>query len=130
MKNTIKTIAALLIIGMSFTACTKEEVQPSPISFPYPPSHHDFRDAAEGTFQWDSPFNLAFVFVKDLDSVGKMLVLDYESNEVTAVMFIIMETRDGFTYGFENDSAVGRYDKNEDTHTITDGREFLLLRVN
>ena len=39
MKNTIKTIVVLLIIGMSFTACTKEEVQPSPISFPYPPSH-------------------------------------------------------------------------------------------
>ena len=29
MKKTIKTIAALLIIGMSFTACTKEE-SPTP----------------------------------------------------------------------------------------------------
>lgn len=126
MKQTIKTIVALLIIGMSFTACTKDE-SPTPAPTPI-----DIRDAAEGTFQWDSPFNLALVFVKDPDSVGNMLVLDYESNEVNAVMFIIMETRDGFTYGFENDSIVGRYDKKEDTHTLTEpnGREYLLLREN
>ena len=29
MKNTFKTLAALLIIGMSFTACTKEEAAPA-----------------------------------------------------------------------------------------------------
>ena len=123
MKQTIKTIAALLIIGMSFTACTKEESPtPAPI---------DFRDAAEGTFQSDwAP--IKFVFEKSQDSVGKMLLLDYESNEVNAVMFIIMETRDGFTYGFEDDAEVGRYDKNEDTHTLTepDGTEWLFLRAN
>tara|TARA_R110001632_G_scaffold124828_2_gene237947 strand:- start:73 stop:450 length:378 start_codon:yes stop_codon:yes gene_type:complete len=125
MKNTIKTIAALLIIGMSFTACTKEE-SPTPTPAPI-----DFRDAAEGSFKSDfAPITL--VFVKDPDSVGKMLVLDYESNEVNAVMFIIMETRDGFTYGFEDDDLVGRYDKNEDTHTLTepDGTEWLFLRAN
>ncbi len=124
MKNTFKTIAALLIIGMSFTACTKDE---SPT--PTPPI--DIRDAAEGSFKSDfAPITL--VFVKDPYSVGKMLVLDYETKEVNAVMFIIMETRDGFTYGFENDSIVGRYDKKEDTHTLTEpnGREYLLLRVN
>ena len=124
MKNTIKTIAALLIIGMSFTACTKEE---SPT--PTPPI--DIRDAAEGTFESDiAP--IKFVFEKSQDSIGQMLLLDYESNEVNAVMFIIMETMDGFTYGIKDDVIVGRYDKNEDTHTLTepDGTEWLFLRAN
>ena len=123
MKNTFKTIVALLIIGMSFTACTKDESPtPAPI---------DIRDAAEGSFKSDfAPITL--VFAKDPDSVGKMLVLDYESNEVNAVMFIIMETRDGFTYGFEDDDFVGRYDKNEDTHTLIepDGTEWFFPRDN
>ena len=123
MKQTIKTIAALLIIGMSFTACTKDESPtPAPI---------DIRDAAEGTFQSDfAP--IKFVFEKSQDSIGQMLLLDYESNEVNAVMFIIMETMDGFTYGFKDDVMLGRYDKNEDTHTLTepDGTEWLFLRAN
>ena len=61
-----------------------------------------------------------------------MLLLDYETNEVNAVMFIIMETMDGFTYGFKNDKMVGRYDKNEDTHTLIepDTTEWLFLRDN
>ena len=124
MKQTIKTIVALLIIGMSFTACTKEE---SPT--PTPPI--DIRDAAEGSFKSDfAPITL--VFEKSQDSIGQMLLLDYETNEVNAVMFIIMETMDGFTYGFKNDSMVGRYDKNEDTHTLTepDGTEWFFLRAN
>ena len=125
MKNTFKTIAALLIIGMSFTACTKDE---SPTLTPAP---IDFRDAAEGTFKSDfAP--ITFVFEKSQDSIGQMLLLDYESNEVNAVMFIIMETMDGFTYGFKDEVMVGRYDKNEDTHTLTepDGTEWLFLRAN
>ena len=124
MKQTIKTIAALLIIGMSFTACTKEE---SPT--PTPPI--DIRDAAEGSFKSDfAPITL--VFEKSQDSIGQMLLLDYQTNEVNAVMFIIMETMDGFTYGFKNDAMVGRYDKNEDTHTLTepDGTEWFFLRDN
>lgn len=123
MKNTFKTIAALLIIGMSFTACTKDE---SPT--PTPPI--DIRDAAEGSFKSDfAPITL--VFEKSQDSIGQMLLLDYETNEVNAVMFIIMETMDGFTYGFKNDAMVGRYDKNEDKHTLIepDGTEWLFLRV-
>ena len=123
MKQTIKTIAALLIIGMSFTACTKEESPaPAPI---------DIRDAAEGTFKSDfAP--ITFVFEKSQDSIGQMLLLDYQTNEINAVMFIIMETMDGFTYGFKDDVMVGRYDKNEDTHTLTepDGTEWLFLRAN
>ena len=124
MKQTIKTIAALLIIGMSFTACTKDE---SPT--PTPPI--DIRDAAEGSFKSDfAPITL--VFEKSQDSIGQMLLLDYQTNEVNAVMFIIMETMDGFTYGFKNDAMVGRYDKNEDTHTLTepDGTEWFFLRDN
>lgn len=124
MKQTIKTIAALLIIGMSFTACTKEE---SPT--PTPPI--DIRDAAEGSFKSDfAPITL--VFEKSQDSIGQMLLLDYETNEVNAVMFIIMETMDGFTYGFKNDAMVGRYDKNEDKHTLIepDGTEWFFLRDN
>ena len=123
MKNTFKTIAALLIIGMSFTACTKHE-SPTPTPAPI-----DIRDAAEGTFKSDfAP--ITFVFEKSQDSIGQMLLLDYESNEVNAVMFIIMETMDGFTYGFKDDAIVGRYDKNEDTHTLTepDGTEWFFLR--
>ena len=122
MKKTIKTIAALLIIGMSFTACTKDESPtPAPI---------DIRDAAEGSFKLDF-VNITFVFVKDPYSVGKML-LQSGGDRPDKVIFIIMETRDGFTYGFEDDDFVGRYDKNEDTHTLSDpnGREFLLLRTN
>ena len=123
MKQTIKTIAALLIIGMSFTACTKEESPtPAPI---------DIRDAAEGTFKSDfAP--ITFVFEKSQDSIGQMLLLDYESNEVNAVMFIIMETMDGFTYGFKDDVMLGRYNKVEDTHTLVepDNTEWYFLRVN
>ena len=123
MKQTIKTIAALLIIGMSFTACTKDESPtPAPI---------DIRDAAEGTFKSDfAP--ITFVFEKSQDSIGQMLLLDYQTNEINAVMFIIMETMDGFTYGFKDDVMVGRYDKNEDTHTLTepDGTEWFFLRAN
>tara|TARA_R110000744_G_scaffold318281_1_gene424757 strand:- start:79 stop:456 length:378 start_codon:yes stop_codon:yes gene_type:complete len=124
MKKSIKALVALLIISIAFTSCTSDETStptPTPI---------DIRDAAEGIFQSDfAP--IRFVFEKSQDSVGKMLVLDYESNEVNAVMFIIMETRDGFTYGFEDDVLVGRYDKNEDMHTLIepDNTEWYFLRV-
>ena len=125
MKQTIKTIAALLIIGMSFTACTKDE-SPTPTPAPI-----DIRDAAEGSFKSDF-VNITLVFEKSQDSIGQMLLLDYQTNEINAVMFIIMETRDGFTYGFKDDDFVGRYDKNEDTHTLIepDGTEWFFLRDN
>ena len=125
MKKSIKALVALLIISTAFTSCTSDETStptPAPI---------DIRDAAEGTFQSDfAPIRL--VFVKDQDSVGQMLLLDYETNEVNAVMFIIMETRNGFTYGFENDVMTGRYNKIEDTHTLVepDNTEWFFLRVN
>ena len=125
MKKSIKALVALLIISTAFTSCTSENNStptPAPI---------DIRDAAEGTFQSDfAPIRL--VFVKDQDSVGQMLLLDYETNEVNAVMFIIMETRNGFTYGFENDVMTGRYNKIEDTHTLVepDNTEWFFLRVN
>ena len=125
MKKSIKALVALLIISTAFTSCTSENNStptPAPI---------DIRDAAEGTFQSDfAPIRL--VFVKDQDSVGQMLLLDYETNEVNAVMFIIMETREGFTYGFKDDVMLGRYDKVEDTHTLVepDNTEWYFLRVN
>ena len=125
MKKTIKTIAALLIIGMSFTACTKEE-SPTPTPAPI-----DFRDAAEGSFKSDfAPITL--VFEKSQDSIGQMLLLDYETNEVNAVMFIIMETMEGFTYGFKNDVMTGRYNKVKDTHTLIEpnNTEWNFLRLN
>ena len=125
MKKSIKALVALLIISTAFTSCTSENNStptPAPI---------DIRDAAEGTFQSDfAPIRL--VFVKDQDSVGQMLLLDYETNEVNAVMFIIMETREGFTYGFKDDVMLGRYNKVEDTHTLVepDNTEWYFLRVN
>ena len=125
MKKSIKALVALLIISTAFTSCTSDET-PTPTPAPI-----DFRDAAEGTFESDfAPIRL--VFVKDPDSVGRMLVLDYETNEINAVMFIIMETRNGFTYGFENDVMTGRYNKIEDTHTLVEpnNTEWFFLRVN
>ena len=125
MKKSIKALVALLIISTAFTSCTSDETStptPAPI---------DIRDAAEGTFQSDfAPIRL--VFVKDQDSVGQMLLLDYETNEVNAVMFIIMETMEGFTYGFKDDVMLGRYNKVEDTHTLVepDNTEWYFLRVN
>ena len=125
MKKSIKALVALLIISTAFTSCTSDETStptPAPI---------DIRDAAEGTFQSDfAPIRL--VFEKSQDSIGQMLLLDYETNEVNAVMFIIMETMDGFTYGFKNDVMVGRYNKVEDTHTLVepDNTEWYFLRVN
>ena len=125
MKKSIKALVALLIISTAFTSCTSENNStptPAPI---------DIRDAAEGTFQSDfAPIRL--VFEKSQDSIGQMLLLDYETNEVNAVMFIIMETMDGFTYGFKNDAMVGRYNKVEDTHTLVepDNTEWYFLRVN
>ena len=125
MKKSIKALVALLIISTAFTSCTSENSStptPAPI---------DIRDAAEGTFQSDfAPIRL--VFVKDQDSVGQMLLLDYETNEVNAVMFIIMETMEGFTYGFKDDVMLGRYNKVEDTHTLVepDNTEWYFLRVN
>ena len=125
MKKSIKALVALLIISTAFTSCTSENNStptPAPI---------DIRDAAEGTFQSDfAPIRL--VFVKDQDSVGQMLLLDYETNEVNAVMFIIMETMEGFTYGFKDDVMLGRYNKVEDTHTLVepDNTEWYFLRVN
>ena len=125
MKKSIKALVALLIISTAFTSCTSDET-PTPTPAPI-----DFRDAAEGTFESDfAPIRL--VFVKDPDSVGRMLVLDYETNEVNAVMFIIMETMEGFTYGFKDDVMLGRYNKVEDTHTLVepDNTEWYFLRVN
>ena len=125
MKKSIKALVALLIISTAFTSCTSDET-PTPTPAPI-----DIRDVAEGTFESDfAPIRL--VFVKDPDSVGRMLVLDYETNEVNAVMFIIMETRNGFTYGFENDVMTGRYNKIEDTHTLVEpnNTEWFFLRVN
>ena len=125
MKKSIKALVALLIISTAFTSCTSDGTStptPAPI---------DIRDAAEGTFQSDfAPIRL--VFEKSQDSIGQMLLLDYETNEVNAVMFIIMETMDGFTYGFKNDVMVGRYNKVEDTHTLVepDNTEWYFLRVN
>ena len=125
MKKSIKALVALLIISTAFTSCTSENNStptPAPI---------DIRDAAEGTFQSDfAPIRL--VFEKSQDSIGQMLLLDYETNEVNAVMFIIMETREGFTYGFKDDVMLGRYNKVEDTHTLVepDNTEWYFLRVN
>tara|TARA_R110001606_G_scaffold363883_1_gene518160 strand:+ start:241 stop:618 length:378 start_codon:yes stop_codon:yes gene_type:complete len=125
MKKSIKALVALLIISTAFTSCTSDETStptPAPI---------DIRDAAEGTFQSDfAPIRL--VFEKSQDSIGQMLLLDYETNEVNAVMFIIMETMDGFTYGFKDDVMLGRYNKVEDTHTLVepDNTEWYFLRVN
>ena len=125
MKKSIKALVALLIISTAFTSCTSDETStptPAPI---------DIRDAAEGTFQSDfAPIRL--VFEKSQDSIGQMLLLDYETNEVNAVMFIIMETREGFTYGFKDDVMLGRYNKVEDTHTLVepDNTEWYFLRVN
>tara|TARA_R110001632_G_scaffold70241_2_gene163715 strand:+ start:7787 stop:8167 length:381 start_codon:yes stop_codon:yes gene_type:complete len=124
MKNTFKTLLTLLVLSTLFTSCTQEST-PTPT-----PATIDIRDAAEGTFQSDfAPIRL--VFVKDPDSVGQMLVLDYQTNEVNAVMFIIKETRDGFTYGFENDVMTGRYNKIEDTHTLLEpnGTEWFFPRL-
>mgnify|MGYP003644698713 FL=1 len=125
MKKSIKALVALLIISTAFTSCTSENNStptPAPI---------DIRDAAEGTFQSDfAPIRL--VFEKSQDSIGQMLLLDYETNEVNAVMFIIMETMEGFTYGFKDDVMLGRYNKVEDTHTLVepDNTEWYFLRVN
>ena len=125
MKKSIKALVALLITSTAFTSCTSDET-PTPTPTPI-----DIRDAAEGTFESDfAPIRL--VFVKDQDSVGQMLLLDYETNEVNAVMFIIMETMEGFTYGFKDDVMLGRYNKVEDTHTLVepDNTEWYFLRVN
>ena len=100
MKNTFKTLLTLLVLSTLFTSCTHSQ-RLAPF---------DIRDAAEGTFQGDiAP--IKFVFVKDPDSVGQMLVLDYETGYTIAVMFIITETRDGFTYGFEDYVTTGSYNK-------------------
>ena len=126
MKKSIKALVLLAIISAAFTSC-KEET-PTPVFSPTP---IDIRDAAEGTFESDfAPIRL--VFEKSQDSIGQMLLLDYETNEVNAVMFIIMETMNGFTYGFKDDVMLGRYDKVEDTHTLVepDNTEWYFLRVN
>ena len=93
MKNTFKTIAALLIIGMSFTACTKEEVQPSPISFSYPPSYqmslNEVLDSASGSYlNIKKTFNptMGDTFVRynyldfEVTDSMTMLISDPESN--------------------------------------------------
>ena len=124
MKKSIKALVILAIISAAFTSCKEETSTPTPAPI-------DIRDAAEGIFQSDfAPIRL--VFEKSQDSIGQMLVLDYETNEVNAVMFIIMETRNGFTYGFKDDVMLGRYDKVEDTHTLVepDNTEWYFLRVN
>ena len=124
MKKSIKALVLLAIISAAFTSCKEETSTPTPAPI-------DIRDAAEGTFESDfAPIRL--VFEKSQDSIGQMLVLDYETNEVNAVMFIIMETRNGFTYGFKDDVMLGRYDKVEDTHTLVepDNTEWYFLRVN
>ena len=46
MKNTFKTLAALLIIGTAFTACTKEEAAPNTT----PVKTLTFRDTLAGTW--------------------------------------------------------------------------------
>ena len=124
MKKSIKALVLLAIISAAFTSCKEETSTPTPAPI-------DIRDAAEGTFESDfAPIRL--VFEKSQDSIGQMLVLDYETNEVNAVMFIIMETMEGFTYGFKDDVMLGRYDKVEDTHTLVepDNTEWYFLRVN
>ena len=124
MKKSIKALVLLAIISAAFTSCKEETSTPTPAPI-------DIRDAAEGIFQSDfAPIRL--VFEKSQDSIGQMLVLDYETNEVNAVMFIIMETMEGFTYGFKDDVMLGRYDKVEDTHTLVepDNTEWYFLRVN
>ena len=124
MKKSIKALVLLAIISAAFTSCKEETSTPTPAPI-------DIRDAAEGSFQSDfAPIRL--VFEKSQDSIGQMLLLDYETNEVNAVMFIIMETMEGFTYGFKDDVMLGRYDKVEDTHTLVepDNTEWYFLRVN
>ena len=124
MKKSIKALVLLAIISAAFTSCKEETSTPTPAPI-------DIRDAAEGTFESDfAPIRL--VFEKSQDSIGQMLLLDYETNEVNAVMFIIMETMEGFTYGFKDDVMLGRYDKVEDTHTLVepDNTEWYFLRVN
>ncbi len=115
MKNTIKTLLTLLVLSTLFTSC-KESVPE--IDFGDEETV-DARDAAEGTFQSDfAPIRL--VFIKDQDSAGQMLLLDYDTKEVNAVLFNIVETAYGFTYGFKNDAMTGRYSKIEDTHTLVE----------
>ena len=123
MKKSIKALVLILIISTAFTSCTSDETPtPTPI---------DFREAAEGTFQrYKLPLQLTFV--RDTSSAGNMVVLDYETGDTAAIMFIIMETMEGFTYGFENDLTVGRYSEVDDMHTLVepDGIEQYFLRIN
>jgi hypothetical protein len=125
MTNTFKTLLTLLVLSTLFTSCKESAPQ-----IDFVDEREDIRDAAEGTFLSDfAPINL--VFVKDPDSVGQMLVLDYETSYVNGVMFDITETRDGFTYRFKNDVMTGRYNKIEDTHILVEinGTEWFFSRV-
>ena len=104
MKQTIKTIAALLIIGMSFTACTKDEVQPSPISFPYPPSSQmsleDVLDSASGSY-----VNVRFLIHEPTgDSFTHYSYLDLEATEF---MTMILSDPESGSNGIELSDIVG-----------------------
>tara|TARA_R110000764_G_scaffold77947_1_gene155612 strand:+ start:738 stop:1208 length:471 start_codon:yes stop_codon:yes gene_type:complete len=61
MKKTIKTIAALLIIGTAFTACTKEEATPATqVSIEDFETKYRFKDSPEGSY---------FLFQKRNDNI-------------------------------------------------------------
>tara|TARA_R110000782_G_C14499892_1_gene378470 strand:- start:48 stop:500 length:453 start_codon:yes stop_codon:yes gene_type:complete len=97
MNRTIKLLAALLIIGMSFTACTKEEVQPSPISFSYPPSYqmslNDVLDSASGSYG-----HVRYhIHPTTGDTFTKYLHIDLEATE--SMTMILTNPEDGRTNG-------------------------------
>ena len=127
MKKSIKALAALLIISTAFTSCTKEEVQPSPISFPYPPSYQmslkEVLDSASGSYinarligsNGDTFTDYTYIDLEATESMT-MILTDAESGKDAGELVDIVGEDFGFISNLQG--AVVIYELEYDRFTI------------
>jgi hypothetical protein len=120
MKQTIKTIVALLIIGTAFTACTKDETT-TPVE---DTSSVDILDLAAGSYVYvelrDSvAIDSNFINFEVAPAGYEMLVLDGITNEVVDTLINIEGTSFGFVCTVaSNSTLIGTYEVVEDQFTF------------
>ena len=124
MKQTIKTFAALLIIGMSFTACTKETVQPSPISFSYLNEVLDSASGSYGNIRYrihpntgDTSVKYTYLDFEATDSMT-MIITDTETNRIKGELVDISGEDFGFISNIQESGDVAIYELEYDRITI------------
>ena len=127
MKNTFKTLTSLLIICTAFTACTKEKVQPSPISFPYPPSYQmsleEVLDSASGSYinarligsNGDTFTHYSYIDLEATESMT-MILTDAESGSNAGELVDIVGEDFGFISNLQGSVVI--YELEYDRFTI------------